>query len=181
MPDSEHLTTSRDDDDLLRVLREEVSSLVKTIPGPVASISLRRGDCSLEVTWSHGSVALAGAGIDVGTAAGPVTAVGGAVAAVGSAVLSAAVPQHVPADPAVRDIPAPLVGTFYASPEPGAQPFVRVGDEIEAGATVGIVEAMKLMNPVSAPCAGTVLEVLSEDGHPVEFGQVLIRIRAEEP
>lgn len=178
MPDDEHLTASATDDDLLRVLREEVSSLVKTIPGPVASISLRRGDCSLEVTWSHATSAFAGTGIDAGTGAGPMTTVGAAGAA--GPVLAAPPPDLVPADPAVREIPAPLVGTFYAAPQPGAQPFVRVGDRVETGATVGIIEAMKLMNPVPAPCSGTVLEVLSDDGQPVEFGQLLIRIRAEE-
>jgi acetyl-CoA carboxylase biotin carboxyl carrier protein len=67
-----------------------------------------------------------------------------------------------------------LVGTFYRSPEPGADPFVEVGGTVEADQTVGIVEAMKLMNPVKAPRAGTVAAIHVEDGEMVEYGQSLL-------
>ncbi len=69
---------------------------------------------------------------------------------------------------------APLVGTFYRAPEPGARPFVEVGDIVQVGQQVAIVEAMKLMNPIVADRAGRVSEVLVDDGQPVEFDQMLI-------
>ncbi len=69
---------------------------------------------------------------------------------------------------------APTVGVFYRSPEPGASPFVAVGDHVRPGQQVGIVEAMKLMIPVEADHGGPVLELLCGDGDPVEFGQPLM-------
>ena len=71
---------------------------------------------------------------------------------------------------------APTVGVFYRSPEPGAPPFVAVGDHVQPGQQVGIVEAMKLMIPVEADRGGPVLELLCGDGDPVEFGQPLLVI-----
>ena len=77
-------------------------------------------------------------------------------------------------------IKAPLVGTFYRASQPGAPPFVSEGDVVEVGQTVGIVEAMKLMNQVQADQAGTVAEIAVEDGAWVEFEQVLIYLEAAE-
>jgi acetyl-CoA carboxylase biotin carboxyl carrier protein len=80
-----------------------------------------------------------------------------------------------PASP-LKEIKSPMVGTFYASPEPGAEPYVRAGSRVTAGQTVCIVEAMKIMNEIEAEFGGVVREVLVEDATPVEFGQVLFRI-----
>jgi acetyl-CoA carboxylase biotin carboxyl carrier protein len=82
------------------------------------------------------------------------------------------------ADPARHPgcVPSPMVGTAYRSSEPGAQPFVEVGDEVKAGQTILIVEAMKHMNEVAAPRAGKVVEILVEDGQPVEYGEPLMII-----
>ncbi|GDY31025.1 acetyl-CoA carboxylase biotin carboxyl carrier protein [Gandjariella thermophila] len=74
-------------------------------------------------------------------------------------------------------VTAPVVGTFYRAPEPGARPFVEVGDEVAAGQQVGIVEAMKLMNPILAEAAGTVAKVVVDDAEPVEYGQPLLLLR----
>jgi acetyl-CoA carboxylase biotin carboxyl carrier protein len=71
---------------------------------------------------------------------------------------------------------SPMVGTAYISSEPGGPPFVRVGDTVKAGQTVLIIEAMKVMNPIKAPKAGTVSQVLVGDAQPVEFGEVLMTI-----
>jgi len=71
-------------------------------------------------------------------------------------------------------VTSPMVGTAYASPEPGAKPFVEVGTKVKAGDTLMIIEAMKTMNQIPAPRAGTVIQVLFEDGQPVEFGQPLV-------
>ena len=73
-------------------------------------------------------------------------------------------------------VTSPMVGTVYMRPQPEAEPFVKVGDMVEAGATLMIVEAMKTMNPIPAPRAGTVIEVLVADAQPVEFGEPLVVI-----
>jgi len=73
-------------------------------------------------------------------------------------------------------VTSPMVGTAYRAPEPGARPFVEIGSRVRAGETVLIVEAMKTMNQIPAPRAGTVLQILFEDGQPVEFGEPLMII-----
>jgi acetyl-CoA carboxylase biotin carboxyl carrier protein len=82
------------------------------------------------------------------------------------------------ADPARHPgcVPSPMVGTAYRAPEPTAKPFVEVGDSVEAGQTILIVEAMKHMNEVATPHAGKVTQILVEDGQPVEYGQPLMII-----
>ncbi len=71
---------------------------------------------------------------------------------------------------------APMVGTFYRAPSPGARPFVEVGSTVEVGDTLCIIEAMKMLNPIEADKAGIVREALVENGHPVEYGQPLFII-----
>lgn len=73
-------------------------------------------------------------------------------------------------------VPSPMVGTVYRSSEPGSRPFVDVGDTVQKGQTILIIEAMKHMNEVPAPHAGTVTSILVEDGQPVEFGEPLMII-----
>ena len=75
------------------------------------------------------------------------------------------------------EITAPMVGTFYRAPAPGEAPFIEVGNRIEVGQTVCILEAMKLMNELEAEVSGEVVEILMDNGTPVEFGQVLMRVR----
>jgi acetyl-CoA carboxylase biotin carboxyl carrier protein len=83
-----------------------------------------------------------------------------------------------PIDPAKHPgaVTSPMVGTAYVGPEPGARPFVEVGSRVRAGDTLLIVEAMKTMNQIPAPRAGTVIQILIEDGQPVEFGEPLMII-----
>jgi len=73
-------------------------------------------------------------------------------------------------------VPSPMVGTAYWSPEPGAKPFIEVGSRVTAGQTLLIIEAMKTMNQIPSPRAGTVTQILVEDGQPVEFGEPLVII-----
>ncbi len=76
--------------------------------------------------------------------------------------------------PSPGAVPSPMVGTIYLSPQPGAAPFVKVGDRVKEGDTLLIVEAMKTMNPIVAPRAGIVSEICINDSQPVEFGQTLL-------
>lgn len=73
-------------------------------------------------------------------------------------------------------VPSPMVGTAYWAPEPGAKPFIDVGSKVSAGQTLLIIEAMKTMNQIPSPRAGTVTQILVEDGQPVEFGEPLVII-----
>jgi acetyl-CoA carboxylase biotin carboxyl carrier protein len=75
-----------------------------------------------------------------------------------------------------HEVTAPMVGTFYASPSPGAKPFVEIGSTVEAGDTLCIIEAMKMMNQIETDVSGKVVSILVENGHPVEFGQPLFVI-----
>ncbi|MFB2875466.1 acetyl-CoA carboxylase biotin carboxyl carrier protein [Floridanema aerugineum] len=85
----------------------------------------------------------------------------------------------VPVDAKWVTVNSPMVGTFYRSPAPGEAAFVEVGDRIRTGQTVCIIEAMKLMNEIEAEVSGQVMQILVENGEPVEYGQPLIRINPD--
>ena len=87
-----------------------------------------------------------------------------------------AVPKAEAPKSAALEIKSPMVGTFYAAPEPGAKPYVSVGDRISKGQIVCIIEAMKIMNELESEYDGVVREIGVTDAHPVEYGQVLFRI-----
>jgi acetyl-CoA carboxylase biotin carboxyl carrier protein len=93
-------------------------------------------------------------------------------------VLPAVAIAPAPIDPTQHPgvVASPMVGTAYRSAEPGARPFVDVGSQVKAGETLIIIEAMKTMNQIPAPRAGTVIQILVEDGQPVEYGQPLLII-----
>ena len=113
----------------------------------------------------------------------------GAVAAAAPAAAPARVPAAIapqpvaesvsaPMDPAKHPgvVASPMVGTAYGAAEPGAKPFIDIGSQVKAGETLLIIEAMKTMNQIPAPRAGTVKQILFEDGKPVEFGEPLVII-----
>jgi acetyl-CoA carboxylase biotin carboxyl carrier protein len=90
--------------------------------------------------------------------------------------------QSVPAQPqreeeGIAYIKSPMVGTFYRAPAPDAPPFVEVGDEVDVGQTVCIIEAMKLMNEIKSEVKGKILEVLVENGSPVDYGDNLFKVK----
>jgi acetyl-CoA carboxylase biotin carboxyl carrier protein len=103
---------------------------------------------------------------------------GSSRAAAAAADVILPVREPVPLDPAKHPgvVTSPMVGTAYVGPEPGGRPFVEVGSRVQAGDTLLIVEAMKTMNQIPSPRAGTVVQILIEDGQPVEFGEPLMII-----
>ncbi|MBD3760036.1 acetyl-CoA carboxylase biotin carboxyl carrier protein [Sphingomonadaceae bacterium G21617-S1] len=109
--------------------------------------------------------------ITVGAAA-PVYAAPAAAAPAPAAAAPAAAPEAAADHPGT--VKSPMVGTVYLTPEPGAKPFASVGDKVAAGQTLLIVEAMKVMNAIPAPRAGTIKAVLVESGQPVEYDQPLV-------
>lgn len=104
-----------------------------------------------------------------------VAASASAAATVPAAPAAAAEPAK-PKGPAAGTVPSPMVGTVYIAPEPGKPPFIKVGDKVNEGDTLLIVEAMKTMNPIQAPRSGTVTEICVRDAEPVEYGQPLVVI-----
>jgi acetyl-CoA carboxylase biotin carboxyl carrier protein len=97
---------------------------------------------------------------------------------VSSVPASAATPVPAPISEELHTIKSPIVGTFYSAASPGAPPFVKVGDIIQVGQVVCIIEAMKLMNEIEADVSGELVRVLIENGQPVEYAQGLFAIRA---
>jgi acetyl-CoA carboxylase biotin carboxyl carrier protein len=89
---------------------------------------------------------------------------------------SAAAPAAA-ADESLHEVKSPIVGTFYESPSPGAPPFVKIGDQVEIGQVLCIVEAMKLMNEIESDVAGEIVKRIATSGQPVEYGQPLFAIK----
>jgi acetyl-CoA carboxylase biotin carboxyl carrier protein len=101
-----------------------------------------------------------------------------APAAVAAPVAAASAAPAAPAEETLHEVKSPIVGTFYESPSPGAPAFVKIGDQVEAGQVLCIIEAMKLMNEIEADVAGEVVKRIAASGQPVEYGQPLFAIRA---
>ena len=158
-------------DDLLQIVE-----LIKSAES-FSEFHLKIGDIELDLRKSD-AVASAPPGATANTPPP-------AADAAGSAKLASAPADQVAAPPAraAVEVPAgavaiksPMVGTFYRSPEPGAKPFVEVGQRVSPDTTVCIIEVMKLMNSISAGCEGTVTHVLADDAEAVDVGQLLIII-----
>ncbi|WP_019872377.1 acetyl-CoA carboxylase biotin carboxyl carrier protein [Salinispora oceanensis] len=157
-------------DAALTGLRRQARELLAELAGPIRRIRLGSGDAILEVEWH--------AAADAGQPP-PQPVLTGPPVVPPQPLLAA--PPVVPPQPAAvpvarHAVRSPIVGTFYRAPEPGAAPFVAVGDQIHPGQVVGIVEAMKLMNEVTADRAGRITEVLADDGQPVEYDQPLLAV-----
>jgi acetyl-CoA carboxylase biotin carboxyl carrier protein len=126
----------------------------------------------LEITEAEGKVRIVKAGAP---AAAPAAAVVAPAASAPIVAVSPAAPvlPEAAAEPEGRTIKSPMVGTFYRSASPGAKPFVEVGDPINEGQPVCIIEAMKIMNEIDSDTSGKIVRILCENGQAVEFGQPL--------
>lgn len=116
-------------------------------------------------------VSMVGEQVVVSQAAAPVAAAAGAPAAAPAAVEAPVEDGHV--------LVSPMVGTFYRSPSPDKAPYVELGDRVQVGQSLCIVEAMKLMNEIEADASGVIEAILVDNGGPVQFGQPLFRIRED--
>jgi acetyl-CoA carboxylase biotin carboxyl carrier protein len=96
-------------------------------------------------------------------------------AAAAPAAAPAAAKPEAPKE-SLLEAKSPMVGTFYAAPEPGAKPYLAVGDSVRKGQIICIIEAMKIMNEIESEFDGVVRQIVAQDAHPVEYGQVLFRI-----
>ncbi len=105
--------------------------------------------------------------------AAPAAQIMPATVPVSAPVIAAAEPEEK-----LHEVKSPIVGSFYESSAPGAAPFIKVGDMVEVGQTLCIVEAMKLMNEIESDVAGEVVRIIAKNGQPVEYGQPLFAVRA---
>ncbi len=151
----------------------------------IAQFEMEQEDLKIALTFEGSVTAPAAAGIDMGQLAQLMAAQGRVAsspvvpAPVAAAPVAAAAPA-VETDPhaGAHIVKSPIVGTFYPSPSPDADPFVSVGDHVEAGKVLCIVEAMKLMNEIESDASGEIVAVLAKPGQPVEYGQPLFAIKA---
>jgi acetyl-CoA carboxylase biotin carboxyl carrier protein len=160
--------------DLLGAIARELAALAANLPGALRRVSVTAAGHGVEVEWETRDLA----GAAPTTVDPPARAPDPALPVAGSGPVPLAGPDEHPGRRVVR---APLVGTFYRAPQPGAPPFAAPGDAVEEGDTLGIVEAMKLMNHVTADRAGRVVEVLAGDGEPVEYDQPLMVLETFSP
>jgi len=157
----------------------QLVQILKDAPD-VGAIEIRRGPFGV---WSSVRVSRAGHGLNTGSAHVVVAhqaafpgGGGGGAGGSGAAFTPAAVgPAPVAASP-LLEIKSPMVGTFYRSPEPGAEAYVKPGSRVAPGQVVCIIEAMKIMNEIESDVAGVIKELAVENGQPVEFGQILYRV-----
>jgi acetyl-CoA carboxylase biotin carboxyl carrier protein len=136
------------------------------------------GVSELEVTEGEDKVRIVKNPAPIAVApAQPIYAPAPAAAPVAPAAAAPAAPvEAAPAAPAGHAVKSPMVGTFYRSPTPGADAFVKIGDTVKEGQTLCIIEAMKLLNEIESDKSGVVKEILCENGQGVEFGQALFII-----
>lgn len=132
------------------------------------------GIAELEITEGEEKVRISRAGNAVQTAVMTMPQATPMMAAPPAAALPAA--PEAPAEPEGHVVKSPMVGTFYRSSAPGAKPFVEIGQSVNAGDTLCIIEAMKLLNEIEADQGGVIKTVLAENGQPVEYGQPLFLI-----
>ncbi|GAB2553057.1 acetyl-CoA carboxylase biotin carboxyl carrier protein [Rhodanobacter koreensis] len=137
----------------------------------LAELEIKEGEEVVRLSRVPKNAAPATAPVNVAAAPAPI--------AVASAPVTAAAAPETPAAPALpagHVVKAPMVGTFYASATPGTPAFVKVGQQVKAGETLGIIEAMKMFNQIEADVAGTVQAILVENGQPVEFDEPMFVI-----
>jgi acetyl-CoA carboxylase biotin carboxyl carrier protein len=163
------------DGNKLQELRELVEFLKAN---EIAEFDMEQDDLKVRIKFAGEPAAPAG-GVDIAQlsrlmasapAAAPAPVASAHAAAAESA--PAAAPQEN-----LHEVKSPIVGTFYESPSPGAPPFVTIGDQVEVGQVLCIVEAMKLMNEIEADVAGEVVKRIATSGQPVEYGQPLFAIK----
>ncbi|GIU80510.1 MAG: acetyl-CoA carboxylase, biotin carboxyl carrier protein [Bryobacteraceae bacterium] len=161
---------------------EEIRELIHVVcSSGIAELEVQRGENRVWIKRTAGAVVTE---VPVMAApAAPAVPVTPAIATPPESVTVAA-PQAAPppgtpdlTDPTLQPVKSPIVGTFYEAPAPGAEPFVRVGDVIQPGKVLCIIESMKLMNEIEAEISGTIVKRLVENGQPVEYGEVLFLVK----
>jgi acetyl-CoA carboxylase biotin carboxyl carrier protein len=160
------------DQDKLDELRELVDFLKAN---GIAEFDMERADLKVRIKFAGAAGASAA---DLALARHMVANAGGEnIPSLGGPPTAAPAPAPVEPEEKLHEVKSPIVGTFYDSPSPGAPAFVKVGDQVEAGQVLCIVEAMKLMNEIESDVAGEIVKRIAQTAQPVEYGQPLFAIR----
>jgi acetyl-CoA carboxylase biotin carboxyl carrier protein len=156
----------------IRKIKKMIELLEKS---GVAEIEIREGEETLRIARLPGQPPY----VTTAAPALPAAPLASAAVAPGAAAPPPAESAGAPARPGVEEhiVTAPMVGTFYVAPSQGAKPFVELGDEVEVGQVLCIIEAMKMMNQIESEQAGTIKAILVKNGEPVEFAQPLFIIQ----
>lgn len=152
-PEDQHGQSQPTTGELIESVRELISMMTR---GGINELDLTTGDVSIRLRGQSANVS--------------------APATPPASVPTAHAPVSSPEEPEGEIIASPMIGTYYAAPSPGEAPFVQVGDHIEVGQVIGIIEAMKIMNEITADHSGVVVDVLVENAQPVEYGSPLLRV-----
>jgi acetyl-CoA carboxylase biotin carboxyl carrier protein len=153
---------------------EELRELVEFLKAnEIAEFDMEQDDLKVRIKFA-GAPAAASSGLDMAQLSRLMASAPAAHAASAAAPVAAAPAE---AEEVLHEVKSPIVGTFYESPSPGASAFVKIGDQVEVGQVLCIVEAMKLMNEIEADVAGEVVKRIAASGQPVEYGQALFAIR----
>ncbi len=157
---------------------EELRELVEFLKAnEIAEFDMERSDVTLRIKFAGARGAAPAEeyrGQSLVSSAAPLSS----PATVAAAPAAPAAAAPVTPEEVLHEVKSPIVGTFYESPAPGSAPFVKVGDQVEAGQVLCIVEAMKLMNEIEADIAGEIVRRIATPGQPVEYGQPLFAVRA---
>jgi len=154
---------------------QELRELVEFLKAnEIAEFDMEQADLKVRIKFAG---APAASGIDLAQLSRLVASAPAATQVAAQAAPLAAASPAAEAGEKLHEVKSPIVGTFYESPAPGASPFVQIGDQVEMGQVLCIVEAMKLMNEIESDVAGEVVRRIASSGQPVEYGQPLFEIR----
>ena len=161
--------------------QKEIKELIEfLVEKDIAEFELERGDVKVRIRRTSTAAAAQPVLPAPSAVVSSLAATGaGASAAAASASSGApAAPAEAAQEAGLHVVKSPIVGTFFEAPSPGAPPFVKIGDHVDAGQPLCIVKAMKLMNEIESDIAGEIVKKLATNGQPVEYGQALFAIRA---
>ena len=157
---------------------DELRALVEFLKAnEIAEFDMEQADLKVRIKFAGEPATAAPAGIDMAQLSRLMASAPAAPVATAAASAPSAAAPAAPAEEVLHEVKSPIVGTFYESPSPGAAAFVKIGDQVEVGQVLCIVEAMKLMNEIEADVAGEVVKRIAASGQPVEYGQPLFAIR----
>ncbi len=163
---------------------EEIRDLIKTVcESGIAELEVQRGDNRVWIKRTGGTltqeIVVPAAPAAATPPPAPFAQISVPATNLSAADTAAATEEPDLTDPTLKAVTAPIVGTFYEAPAPGAESFVKVGDAIKPGKVLCIIESMKLMNEIEAEIAGTLVKRLVENGQPVEYGETLYLVKPD--
>jgi acetyl-CoA carboxylase biotin carboxyl carrier protein len=157
---------------------EELRELVEFLKANgIAEFDMEQNDLKVRIKFAGEPAAAPAGGFDMAQLSRLMASAPAGAPAAAATGTSAAAELANELEEKLHEVKSPIVGTFYESPSPGAPPFVKIGDQVEVGQVLCIVEAMKLMNEIEADVAGEVVKRIASSGQPVEYGQALFAIR----